>query len=197
MSPPTPPRRPMPTAFWPAIRVALAGKLGPRAAEAVGGTRRRDRLWQEALRRLAADGEVRVRATPADALADLPDAPRDLVLLLARDPVLEVCEPVIRLPRALREDDLLALIEDPPGPFTRPAIAGRPELGEAPCCALLHCGEAECRALLANGTARIPPDTLAAPLPHAGSPPLAARGAGSPARVSGRASHGTPAAAGP
>ncbi|WP_207541086.1 hypothetical protein [Sabulicella rubraurantiaca] len=58
-----------------------------------------------------------MRAALADALADLPDAPpRDLVLLLARDPALEVCEPLIRLSRALRDDGLLALIEDPPGP---------------------------------------------------------------------------------
>ena len=40
----------------------------------------------------------------------MPDAPRDLILRLARDAAMEVAEPVIRFSPLLTEDDLLALI---------------------------------------------------------------------------------------
>lgn len=149
----------------PAIRAPLARKLAARAPELLGDEEgpRRLRLARDALLLLAQDVEASVRAALADALADLPDAPRGLVLALARDTALEVCEPLLRLSRALTEEDLAALVADPPAPQTREAVARRLHLPAAIARALFRCGDpAALRALLRNGTARLEPDILAA-----------------------------------
>ncbi len=151
-----------------AIRAPLARKLGARAPELLAdegqqGAPRRLRLARDALLLLAQDVEIGVRAALADVLADLPDAPRELVLLLARDAALEVCEPLIRLSRVLTEDDLEALVEAPPGTATREAVARRLHLPARVARALLRCGEAApISALLRNGTARLTPEMLQA-----------------------------------
>lgn len=124
---------------------------------------RRLRLARDALLLLAQDLEASVRAALADALADLPDAPRGLVLALARDAALEVCEPLIRLSRVLTEEDLEALVEEPPGPHTRQAVARRLHLPARIAQGLARCGDpAALLALLRNGTARLEADLLAA-----------------------------------
>ena len=69
------------------------------------------------LRRLASDAAERVRVAIADVLKDMPQAPRELILTLAKDPVTAVSDPVIRLSPVLTEDDLIALLT------TRPAAA--------------------------------------------------------------------------
>ena len=71
-----------------------------------------------------------VRAVIAEELQAMPDAPRDLILRLARDAAMEVAAPVIRFSPLLTEDDLLALIEAPPVPETVTAVARRPDLSE-------------------------------------------------------------------
>ncbi len=64
------------------------------------------------------DEAVRVRAAIAEAIKDMPDAPRELILRLAHDTALPVCEPVIRLSPLLTTEDLLALVarRRPPAP---------------------------------------------------------------------------------
>lgn len=153
---PAPADKRLATDAEPAVRIALGRRLGPRAgelAERGEGCGSYQALWA-----LARDVAAEVRAAVADALADLPDAPRDLVLALAEDPLLEVCEPVIRLSPALREGDLLRLVAEPKGPGTRVAVAGRLHLPDAVSLALVATGDNPAvLALLRNHTARIGP----------------------------------------
>lgn len=144
------------------IRAGLARKLAALASElAQGMADRRVRLAWDALLLLAQDQTDEVRHAVADTLADLPDAPRDLVLALARDAALLVCEPLIRLSAALTEGDLIVLVREPPGTGSRTAVARRLQLGEPVCEAVVESGDIPAMAaLLRNPTARIPPWAL-------------------------------------
>lgn len=155
------------------IRIGLARKLAGQAAElAQGLAYGRVRLAWDALLLLAQDLRNEVRHAVADTLADLPDAPHDLVLALARDAVLLVCEPLIRLSAALTEGDLIGLVRDPPGTGTRIAVARRLRLAEPVCAAVVESGDlAAMAALLRNPTARIPLGALAALVELAGRHP--------------------------
>jgi uncharacterized protein (DUF2336 family) len=84
----------------------------------------------QSLHRLVVDEAVRVRVAIAEVLKDLPQAPHDLVLKLARDIAVTVAEPVIRLSPLLTDEDLLALLAAPPAALTATAVARRPELSE-------------------------------------------------------------------
>lgn len=133
-----------------AIRARLARKLAMHAAEMAG-------LGWAGLRHLAQDGSAQVRHAVADTLADLPDAPHDLVLGLARDPEPGVSEPIIRLSRVLTESDLLDLVHRPPEPEARQAVARRLNLSEGVAEAVLASGDpAAIEALRRNPTAQIP-----------------------------------------
>jgi len=59
---------------------------------------------------MVADAALRVRISLAEAVKNLPDGPRDIVLRLAHDPAVMVCEPVILFSPMLTEEDLVALI---------------------------------------------------------------------------------------
>lgn len=134
---------------------ALAPGLGPDVTD-----RLRRMAW-ETLCLLAEDAVSSVRAAVAETLADMPDAPRDLVLRLARDIAAPVAEPVIRLSPLLTDQDLLALIATPPAGFTRRAVAGRPCLSPAVCEALCRTeDDTAISALLANGSAELRAATL-------------------------------------
>jgi uncharacterized protein (DUF2336 family) len=115
----------------PTVRQALASRLGRAAAGTEGARDRRTRITAAILVRLVEDAAAEVRAALADALAGLPDAPRELILRLARDTALPVAEPVLRLSPLLTDDNLIALVEAPPAAFTRNLVAARPRLGEA------------------------------------------------------------------
>jgi hypothetical protein len=133
-----------------AIRARLARKLAAHAADMAG-------MGWAGLRRLAEDSAPQVRHAVADTLADLPDAPHDLVLALARDPEAGVSEPLIRLSRVLTEQDLLALVQAPPGPEVLQSVARRLNLTEAVARAILRSGDAGAMAALRrNPTARLP-----------------------------------------
>lgn len=114
-----------------AVRQALARRLGHAAGETEAARDRRTRITAAILARLVEDAAAEVRAALADAVAGLPDAPRALILRLARDTALPVAEPVLRFSPLLTDDDLIALVEAPPAPFTRSLVAARPQLGEA------------------------------------------------------------------
>ncbi len=142
------------------IRARIARKLATHAAEMAG-------MGWARLRGLARDTSPQVRHAVADTLADLPDAPHDLVLALARDPEPGVSEPLIRLSRVLTEADLLDLVRRPPEPEARQAVARRLNLSAGVAAAVVQSGDAAAmRALRRNPTARVPPHLMSA-LPHA------------------------------
>jgi hypothetical protein len=148
----------------PGVRRVLARKLASLAPLLEPGSldRHRRATW-EALCLLVEDEAVAVRAAVTELVAEQADVPRALILRLARDVAMAVAEPVLRGSPLLEEEDLLALIADPPAPETLGAIARRPELPERPSEAIAARAEENAvAALLANATARIRDDTLLA-----------------------------------
>jgi uncharacterized protein (DUF2336 family) len=137
------------------VRALLARKLGALAptlsAEA------RTRLQQDTLKTLTAlarDEAERVRAAIADVVKDMPDAPREIILCLARDQAVTVSEPVIRFSPLLTNEDLLALVAG--SAVAHLAIARRREIGMDVSDALIARGTDEViQALLTNGSAHI------------------------------------------
>jgi uncharacterized protein (DUF2336 family) len=110
---------------------------------------------------LVADAALRVRINLAEAVKHLPDGPRDIVLRLAHDPDVMVCEPVIRFSPMLTQEDLVALIAMGPPPTTIMAVANRPAINATVSDAIVSTADtAAIRALLANPTAQIREATL-------------------------------------
>ena len=125
-----------------------------------------------ALSALVEDEAVRVRAAIAEAVKAMPGAPRELILRLAADPALPVCDPVIRLSPLLTDGDLLALLASPPHRQAPRSVAARPGLGARVADAIAaRADSATIRALLQNHSAAIQEATLDA---------LVARAAGQP-----------------
>lgn len=117
------------------------------------------------LQRLVSDEAVRVREAIADVVKDMPDAPRSIVLALARDAATEVHDPVIRLSPLLTSDDLLALLAAAPAHANAgslaTSIATRPGLAEEVADAVAASTNTRAiAALLANSTAAIREATL-------------------------------------
>lgn len=145
-----------------AVRQALATRL----AELAPGLppAQQDRLAQSAwsaLAKLAGDVVEEIRATVAEAVKDLPEAPRAMMLALAQDPSPRVADPVLRLCPLLTEEDLLDLVAAPPVAATLAAIARRPAISETVADALVATGDAATiGALLGNHTAAIRESTL-------------------------------------
>jgi hypothetical protein len=145
----------------PRVRAVVGRKLAPRAPVLAGAKDRLHTLAWSTLCELAADAAVMVRAVIAEELQAMPDAPRDLILRLARDAAMEVAAPVIRFSPLLTEDDLLALIEAPPVPETVTAVARRPYLSERLSDAVVaRSDNGAVAALLANDSASIREKTL-------------------------------------
>ena len=144
------------------VRAALAGRLAILAPDLAPPQRDRlARMAWSALAQLAADALAEIRAMIAEAVKDLPAAPREIVLALAMDRDVRVAEPVIRLSPLLDEADLLALVDAPPVAETLTAIARRAGLSEAVADALVATGAAlAIGALLGNPTAAIRESTL-------------------------------------
>jgi hypothetical protein len=88
------------------VRALLARRLATLAPSlsAADQTQLQRETW-DTLARLVADEAVRVRATIADAVKDMPAAPRELILRLAHDTEISVSEPVIRLSPLLTTED--------------------------------------------------------------------------------------------
>lgn len=115
----------------------------------------------DALVALAADAAVRVRAAIADVVKQMPDAPRALILQLARDVVEAVSDPVIRLSPVLTSDDLLRLLANPPSVVTAVSVACRPNISESISDAITATADnTAIRALLSNPSAAIREATL-------------------------------------
>ncbi len=145
-----------------AVRQALATRLADLAPGLPPA--QQDRVAQiawNALAQLAEDAAEEIRATIAEAVKDLPAAPRAMILALARDTSLRVADPVIRLCPLLAEEDLLGLVAAPPVAATLTAVARRPAISETVAEALVATGDpAAIAALLSNRTAAIRESTL-------------------------------------
>jgi uncharacterized protein (DUF2336 family) len=144
------------------MRIALARRL---AALAPGlSASEQTRLQAQAIETLSglvADESVRIRAAIADVVKDMPDAPRALILRLARDLETPVFEPIIRLSPILSPEDLLALISERADPSVALAVARRPGLSAAVADAVVATADtAAIGALLANPSAAIREETL-------------------------------------
>lgn len=157
------------------VRTLLARKLATLVPNLAAAEREslRSRVLAT-LERLVSDEAVRVRETIADVVKDMPDAPRSLVLQLARDAATEVHDPVIRLSPLLTTDDLLALLAAAPeagASSIAASVAARPGLAEQVADAVAATSNTRAiAALLANSTAAIREATLdrlaAAGAPH-------------------------------
>lgn len=150
------------------VRILLARKLAP----ALSGTERARACGQvrETLDALAADTALRVRVVIADGAKAMPDAPRELILRLARDTALPVCDPVVRLSPLLTDADLLALLAAPPHPSTASSVASRPGLSATVADAVAAGADGVAiRALLCNHSAAIREATLDALIEQAAS----------------------------
>jgi uncharacterized protein (DUF2336 family) len=149
------------------VRALLARKLASLVPDMVGqrpdkvGSVDPNRQALDALVALAADTAVRVRAAIADVVKQMPEAPRALILQLARDTVVAVSDPVIRLSPVLTTDDLLVLLANPPSLVTAVSVARRPNLSETISDAITATADsAAIRALLSNPSAAIREATL-------------------------------------
>jgi uncharacterized protein (DUF2336 family) len=144
------------------VRILLARKLtalvpGLSAAE---HARLHQETW-DTLKALVADEAVRVRAIIAEAVKELPDAPRGLIRQLAHDTEKSVFEPVIRLSPLLTTEDLLTLVAMAPAAGTVLAVAHRAELDPVVSDAIAASADGTAiRALLANPSAQIREATL-------------------------------------
>jgi uncharacterized protein (DUF2336 family) len=150
------------------VRILLARKLAALIPElsSVDHVRLYSETWNT-LQALAADEATRVRAIIADAVKELPDAPRDMILRLAWDMETSVCDPVIRLSPLLTTQDLVALVADAPSAGTVLAIARRADLDPAVSDAIAQsANSAAILALLANRSAQIREATLDALVAH-------------------------------
>ncbi len=144
------------------VRSILSRKLAPLIPELPEAARQEvQRNAVASLTAMVADAALRVRAQVAEAVRDLPDAPRDIILRLAHDPAIMVCEPVIRFSPMLTREDLVALITAGPPPATILAVANRPAIAAEVSDAIVDTADvAAIGALLANRTAQIREATL-------------------------------------
>ncbi len=144
------------------VRALLARKLANLLPSLSAGAQERlqDETWG-LLTILVADEAVRVRAAIADVVKDMPEAPRELIMRLARDAALPVSEPVIRLSPLLSSTDLLALLVESPDAQTTMAVARRAGIDTAVSDAIAETTHDEAiEALLANRSAQIREATL-------------------------------------
>ena len=144
------------------VRALLAGKVAALLPGLAGPeqVQVRDQVLAT-LAGLVADEAERVRGAIAGVIAGMPEAPRDLILRLARDTAVAVAEPVIRLSPLLTADDLLSLVGCPPTAATVLAVARRPGLPEAVTDAIAATADVTAISLLlANPEAAIRESTL-------------------------------------
>jgi len=143
-----------------------------------------DKAWRtvhQVLTLLARDQLSRVRRALSESLKFLPDAPRDIVLTLARDPEVSVASPVLEFSPVLTDEDLLNVIRSSPLSASLVAISRRINVGEEVSNALVGSGNVDAiTALLKNDSAQVREETLdaiidAAPAQSSWHEPLVSR----------------------
>ena len=134
-------------------------KLAPTLNERDGD--KLQRLTYQTLEILIQDQAVRVRQIISETVKDMPDAPHEMILRLARDPELVVAGPVLQYSPVLTDQDLMEVLSQLPIPGSAAAIARRVDLSPD----LAHViGTSEeidaVTALLKNKSAQIREETL-------------------------------------
>ena len=146
----------------PEVRTDVAGKIAEITIELAGG--QKDNIYHltmDALEVLARDQLAKVRMVLAEALKDCPEAPVEIMELLALDREIEVAQPVLENSPVLSEEFLLSVIGSEPVQGALNAIARRVALGENVAEAIVYNGDAEAIAeLLGNESAQIREETL-------------------------------------
>ena len=142
------------------VRCALARKA---VGEGLDAEARRG-LWRMGftiLETLARDKAVRVRKVLTEAFAAPADAPRGIVVGLARDKAESVAAPVLRRSPVLTEDDVIEILDDAAPEWAQRAIAERPALPARVSAALAERGSVPAVAsMLANDGAEIADATM-------------------------------------
>lgn len=140
------------------VRGEIAVKVASQFRNVVLTPRERE-LAQEILGYLVHDVAVSVRRALANALSDLVDAPRDILLELAHD-LDEVARPILENSRVLTDEDLIELVLSG-GPSRQCMIAGRANLGAGVSDAIAWAGDRSAvLVLVANQGTIIRPDVL-------------------------------------
>ena len=112
------------------VRCAIARKF---VGEGLSGDQRAN-LWRlgfTILEALATDTVVRVRQVLANGLKSMSDAPRGIILSLARDPEPEVAAPILEHSPVLTDADLAELFDDGAPAWAQQAIVRRKTIGPA------------------------------------------------------------------
>lgn len=144
------------------VRACLGRKIATRLPELSGPEFRQLRDAATAkLLALARDCEVQVRRALASAVAELDCVPREVVLILARDADALVSVPIVEFSPLLDDDDLIALIAEPPTALVLSAMARRAALSPDIVDRLVETGDAEILvSLLRNTSTQIRETTL-------------------------------------
>lgn len=134
---------------------ALAEALGALPFDETGAMNDRERgLMFEILGHLVHETEMTVRRTVSACLADMPDAPRDLVRLLANDNI-EIAYPLLTSSGVLNDEDLIEVIRHRTMEHQL-AVSIRRNLNENVSAVLVETGnENVIRSLLKNSDAKI------------------------------------------
>lgn len=146
----------------PSVRIALARKVAKLAPGLKPDeVQRLRKLTWTTLCMLASDAADAVREALADAVKEMSDAPREIVLQLARDLEFRVADPVLRLSPLLTEDDLLDLLAEPRTTGTASSIAARIGVQESVSDRIASLDDTQAiTVLLGNRSAQIREDTL-------------------------------------
>ncbi len=122
-------------------------------------TQREREIMFDILRRLVHDTEMAVRRTISTRLAQMPDAPRDLVRLLANDKI-EIAYPILTTSRVLEDEDLVDIVKYRTFEHQL-AVSIRSNLSESVSDSLVEAGNKNViKCLLQNSTAKISRTTM-------------------------------------
>jgi uncharacterized protein (DUF2336 family) len=120
------------------------------------------RILLDILRQLSHDVEMAVRVQLAKRLAERPDAPHDLVVMLANDEI-EIAYPVLLQSGVLKDVDLIEIVKQRMQQH-RLAVATRRNIGNDVCRALVDTADAAAIHALLNNHTATPGDQLLAEL---------------------------------
>ena len=155
----------------PEVRAELAQKIGRLLPDLLASERERVcEMTLETLRRLANDQLPRVRAILADEIKTLNCAPKDVVLLLARDVEDTVCVPILEYSPLLSDRDLVEIIASARARGVLAAVARRRGVSENLADVIVASLDVEAvAALLSNPNSSIRENTMDRIIEHAKS----------------------------